>query len=375
MQDGFARNQNGLKLAIKFTLDSDEERQLAESHFEALCQRILSVERASLTPPPVSSTSVLPARKTKETSFPLPIAAPAVVKSQAEILQLLREQIELVSQTTSTHGFDITARLNGVEIKVKGWRDIVTGIAEAFIRLGREGEIQDYICDFPRERQRGKQQGKTDSGRYRQLSNSKYLHLDFTVEDHKEHANNWLSKLQVPPKVLAVTYKDETYYLPLPTSTTAVLLARETKETSFPLPIAAPAVVSSPAEILQLLREQIELATESFSSRESGITAVKLDGIEVEANNWRDILTGTAETFISLGRMEEIQHHIFFRDDSPEKTVVRGRYRQLSNGKYLRVYWNSEGLRRHINNWLNQLQVPPKVLAVTYKDETYYLPL
>jgi predicted type IV restriction endonuclease len=122
MQKGFARDRDGLELAMEVRLNADE-RQLAESHFEALCHRLFSVEPTSPMPPPVFSTSVLPARETKETSFPLPISSsrPTVMKSQTEILQVLREQIELVSQTTSVHGFDITAMLNGVEIKVKGW--------------------------------------------------------------------------------------------------------------------------------------------------------------------------------------------------------------------------------------------------------------
>lgn len=156
-----------------------------------------------------STTAILPAREMKETSFPLPTSPPrpTVVTSQAEILQLLREQIELVSQTTSAHGFDITAKLNGVEIKANTWRDILTGFAETFIRLGREGEIQDHIYDSQEQRE--------SDYSFRQLSNSKYLRVPGAYQNYKRHLNKWLKILQLPPEILAVTYKGETYYLPL----------------------------------------------------------------------------------------------------------------------------------------------------------------
>ncbi len=366
MQRGFTRDRDGLEMAIELKLPPDE-RQLAESHFEELYQRILSVQQV------VSSTSPVPttvASAPRETSFSVPVAfsGPMVVKSQTEILQLLREKIEMVSQANPTHRFDIAATLNDVEIKANSWRNTFTGIAEVFVSLGREQEIQGHIFDSPEKEEDGYQ--------YRQLSNGKYLRVDWSAKTYRRYINKWLKKLQVPLKVLALTYKDETYYLPSPVSTSVASPSRDAKETASPsVTSSKPAVVKSQTEILQLLREKIEQVTETFSSpsRESRFTEVKLDGVEIKAKSWPDILTGLAETFIGLGRMVEIQNHIFI-SDSPEKRESGYRYRQLSNDKYLRIDWSAGGLIRHINKWLRKLQLPLKVLAVTYRDETYYLP-
>ncbi len=135
----------------------------------------------------------------------------------------------------------------------------------------------------------------------------------------------------------------------------------------------------NPSLIDTLKRGISQTAPPSRKSSSSELEAFIGDE-KLEAVNWRDIHTGIAETFLILGRSDELEAHDNIYDTVTER-AQQGKnpykvhdYRQLQNGRFLLLHSSARSHRRKSVQLLKLLGVADKTIKVVYKGETYFLP-
>jgi len=192
LSTGFEKSEAGLKLAIQYTLENNE-RQLAETHFEILSNLVLLNGNHPGSPNAISNHGE---------------------DESDEILQLLRDKIEQASQHSKHENIEI-AELNNSEIKAKNWRDILEGVIETLIALEPESSISSKDMYESVSTGKIKKNGELyPDDAYRQLSNGKYL---FVGQNHiatEQKINGYLNELNISKGILEITYKDNHYDLP-----------------------------------------------------------------------------------------------------------------------------------------------------------------
>lgn len=131
-------------------------------------------------------------------------------------------------------------------------------------------------------------------------------------------------------------------------------------------------------KIIQLLRQEIELASEH--SKQEKIEIAKLNNSKLKVKNWRDILVGVIETLIVLNKQASISSTDMH--DSPTHGKIKktgepypeNAYRKLSNGKYLFVGMNHITFQQKINSYLQEFNLSKGILDITYENKNYKLP-
>jgi len=171
-EEGFSTDDKGLRAAIKYTLHDEEERQLANNRFAELSSRLLSIP-----------------------------APPPEVSSQIDILQLLRDKIAEASSQFSKQSVDLKLKINQLPVSVKNWHDIYLGLVETCLGLDKDLDIKLY--DDP-----------TQKGRYRLLSNGKYLYINLSAKNQQQLIHKLLKILQLPKGILEITYQGKIFCLP-----------------------------------------------------------------------------------------------------------------------------------------------------------------
>ncbi len=192
MLTGFEKSESGLNLAIKYTLDNND-RQLAETHFEILSNLVLLNGNSPCSPNAISNHGEDESEK---------------------ILQLLREKIEQVSQNSKHKNIEIT-KLNDSEIEAKNWRDILVGVVEALISLNKEESISSKDMYESLIHGKIKKTGEPyPENAYRQLSNGKYLFVGMNHITSQQKINGYLNELNISKGILEITYENKNYNLP-----------------------------------------------------------------------------------------------------------------------------------------------------------------
>ncbi len=184
MQEGFTRDLKGLKRAIELTLEANE-RELANREFNELAARILSYQDAN-TP-------------TKE-----------------DTISILRECMRLASETSGARSSDFEASLHGEPLETRSWRDFHGGLAEAFLKLGRQEELEQITRTYSNTFERLKESGVPyPESAYRRLSNGRWLFTHMSATAHANICNSLLKKLSVPKKSISIKYRSENIQLPI----------------------------------------------------------------------------------------------------------------------------------------------------------------
>ena len=195
MRAGFTADEKGLTRAIQLTLEPNE-RELAEESFGELAKRLLGIEPVSVVPPQ-------------------PKLEP-VEKSSVDVFAALIEGMhKTVPSQRNSRSSELRAWLGDTELPAANWRDINAGIVEAMMTLGRKSFVSSRGHIFPTNQSRAKNDGNLyPTTAYRQLSDGDFLFLNDSANSHIQRSRRMLEELNVPPRILRVTYRKETFFLP-----------------------------------------------------------------------------------------------------------------------------------------------------------------
>lgn len=176
----------GLGRAIENELDANE-RELATAHFRELCGRLLE--------------------------SPIATSAPSL-NGPTDVLSALRSGIHYASKM-GRNTSELRAWLQGEECEAKSWRDLHTGVAEAFILLSRSKELEDADDIYGSAEERNKSSGETyPAHAYRELSNGRFLFLHMSADQHRKRIQKLLEILELPSGLLEVEYRGQKYKIP-----------------------------------------------------------------------------------------------------------------------------------------------------------------
>lgn len=113
-------------------------------------------------------------------------------------------------------GSGAAAMLKGSHLAIRNWPDLLLGAAQAYILLGRGGELHEsgrVHASTDERRKRNNGQPYPPSA-YRELSNGLYLFTHGQAGQSKEFLDDLLTGLGVPQGVLEVKYEGEQVRLP-----------------------------------------------------------------------------------------------------------------------------------------------------------------
>jgi hypothetical protein len=185
MRRGFSKDEYGLQFAIEFKLNP-KERQLAESHFEILLERMF----------------FLPCRETQ------PDSHIRVMLDESNAFQWLAEHIEQSSVEYSTIRKNIFLKINGMQVEVKNWQDIYHGIVQTLLFVNKEKEISFLF------KHAAKLKNSHDKKQYRPLNNQKYLRVGLKIKDIQEIINQLLQLLPISKGSIEIMQQGKLYHFP-----------------------------------------------------------------------------------------------------------------------------------------------------------------
>ena len=181
---------SGLRKAIEKEL-AGEERQLAEQYFDKIAE-MLDIDITAISTLKLANAPVI-------TSQPI----------ESEILQHLRDKL-IQQQQRSRHeksGVGTLVVKIGEEVVLHGsWRQLHTALAELFIDLHRESELN--LVDTKNLT------SYHDSSYSDPLSNGKFILAHSRPSDHFKRVNKLLRMLNIPNQTVSVNYKEEHHLLP-----------------------------------------------------------------------------------------------------------------------------------------------------------------
>ncbi|GIW25324.1 hypothetical protein [Meiothermus sp.] len=183
LQEGFTKDIKGLKRAIELTLEANE-RELANDQLDELATRILG---QTINPPSL----------------------------EKGITFILRECMNLVGENAGLRSSDFLASMHGERIEARSWRDFHSGLAEVFLKLGRQEDLEQItqIYSTPTERLKANGEPYPESA-YRKLSNGRWLYTHLSAKDHMRICNTLLKELSIPTKSIKILYRSEEFELP-----------------------------------------------------------------------------------------------------------------------------------------------------------------
>lgn len=183
MQEGFTNDIKGLKRAIELTLEANE-RELANRELNQLAERILS------------NQAIYPS-------------------TEEDSISTLRECMRLASETSGSRSSDFEASLRGEPLETRSWRDFHFGLAEAFLKLGRQEELEQITRTYSNTTERLKESGVPyPESAYRSLSNGRWLFTHMSAKAHERICNSLLKNLSIPKKSISIKYRSENIRLP-----------------------------------------------------------------------------------------------------------------------------------------------------------------
>lgn len=180
---GFSLDMQGLQTAVQYTLEPNE-RELAEESMGELAQRLLPEASARTDSAPIEA--------------------------------VIKEGINLTSpRERGARGSDLRAWIDDDELLAVNWRDINAGIAEALLTLERIAWLEEAGYLFKTTEEYRKASGEPyPPSAYRQLSNGRYLLLHASAQEHQRRSRRMLERLDAPPKLIKVVYKEQEIFLP-----------------------------------------------------------------------------------------------------------------------------------------------------------------
>lgn len=116
----------------------------------------------------------------------------------------------------STRNEGVAATLQGSQLAVRNWRDLLHGVAQAYVLLRREDELQrtnrlHMSVDELRKQKSGK---PYPASAYRKLSNGKFFFVHGRADKSQRFLEELLTWLGVPQGVLEVEYDGKQVRLP-----------------------------------------------------------------------------------------------------------------------------------------------------------------
>lgn len=137
--------------------------------------------------------------------------SPNPTPETTRVLAALREGLRQASE----HGrnlLELQVWLAGEEQAVGSWRNLHTGLAEAYLLLGQSEALEQIggLHASPTERLKRSGQPYPAHG-YRQLSNGRYLFLHMSASAHLHKVQRLAKGLELTEGILAVEYAGERY--------------------------------------------------------------------------------------------------------------------------------------------------------------------
>lgn len=120
-------------------------------------------------------------------------------------------------------GSGVAAVLEGSHLAIGNWPDLLLGVAQAYILLGREAELRkcDRVHASTDERRKRTNGQPYPPSAYRELGNGLYLFTHGQAGQSKEFLDDLLARLGVPQGVLEVEYEGKRLKLPTRAATAA----------------------------------------------------------------------------------------------------------------------------------------------------------
>ncbi|RIH90251.1 hypothetical protein Mterra_00627 [Calidithermus terrae] len=110
----------------------------------------------------------------------------------------------------------VAATLQGSQLAVRNWRDLLHGVAQAFVLLGRGDELRRtnrvYVSVDELRKQNSGEPYLPSA--YRELSNGKVFFVHGGADESRQLLEELLTQLGVPQGVLEVEYKGKSHKLP-----------------------------------------------------------------------------------------------------------------------------------------------------------------
>lgn len=133
-----------------------------------------------------------------------------------QLIEALKQGIKQTSALRrESNTTEFQAHIHNEETNAASWRDIHAGIAETFLILSKENELEENDSLYKTTEERKKGDGTVyPPSAYRKLSNERLLFLHASAEAHNQKSKKLLKILQFPKNTLKVTYKGKLYHLP-----------------------------------------------------------------------------------------------------------------------------------------------------------------
>ncbi|MDZ7706047.1 MAG: hypothetical protein U5L04_16360 [Trueperaceae bacterium] len=205
--------EKGIELAYRLEKWRGEDYQLVEDNkklflniFESLRDEDKSQEGREQVAERDDATSKTPDAR-----------IPVVSVENADLAQVLRRGVEqTIAQEPSSRSSPIDVWIGGEPIKVRNWRDVYGGIAEAYLLLGQAEDLE-VTSEIYESMEQGRRKGSGEvypPSSYRRLSNGKHLYANHSAIATAAKSQDLLRGLNAPSGMIRVIYKDEEQQLP-----------------------------------------------------------------------------------------------------------------------------------------------------------------